>query len=670
MWSQHTAKETESTITNATIYLSGAQIERTSTILTTKGETSFEFTNLSPFIDENSIQISGLKSATISAMNFTTTHVFNKKDSKRITELTALMKEKEHNIALINNNLKGLVEEENLLNNNRKLLSSENSSLEKLQEMATYYRERMTKIANETYNYATQKDSLQEIVNTYEKELTQLSSKNKDVKGVLTLKINSDKTESIAIHIKYNVSNAGWFPVYDIKTNSTESDLDIFFKAHVYQDTGEDWENVKVTLSTADPTVPTEQPEMNPHYLNFISRYTYNETKAKGNSATKYNPFIKEVFGVITDADGLPLPGATVLIEGTNQGTTTDFDGRYNLPVTHGENLTVSYVGFKTQTTPIYGPLINMTMEMDANQLEEVVIAGYGTNRDKSVTKALTGSVAGVSIREFGSVNNTVEPLYVIDGEIADKSTFENISQNNIASINVLKGADASAIYGARTAEGVVVLTTKNVITDQNITSVEYKIKQPQHIKSIMEISVIDIEKMEVSADYEYVAAPVLDENVYLTATLTNWKDLKLLPGQCNIYFSGVYVGKSYLNPYETKENLTLSLGVAPSITVKRTLDTNFKSTPFIGNNRIVNRAYTIALHNTGSKPVTVKLKDRIPVSENKEIKVNDITYDADNYTEEKGLLEWTIPINAGERTEKHLSYEIRYPKEKKVNLN
>ncbi|GLB51913.1 hypothetical protein NBRC110019_09520 [Neptunitalea chrysea] len=678
-------KETPSTITNATVYLSGAHIERTAKCYLPTGETVFRFTNLSPFIDENSIQISGLSKAAISAMNFNTTYIFAKTGTERTKQLQQFMKANQKEIALIDNMVKGLNEEETLLLNNRKVLSEENASLDKLKQFATYFRERTHQIADEKYHHSLAKDSIAELLETYQNELNVLGSKNKEQKGVLTVTLNTNKPIQLDLHINYNVTNAGWFPVYDIKTASTDSNLDIFFKAHVYQDTGENWDDVAVTLSTADPTVNTENPKLTPHYLNFSYNTNYSVNSSGKNTSYKYNPFVKEIIGIVTDSKGKSLQGATVTIEETSNSTTTDVNGKYKIKVGNGRNLNISYVGFIPEKIPVYNSLINLTLQPDIYTLDDMVL--IDKKNKSSVNDALSGYVGGINvvttngaprssdnirIRGLVSTNENQPPVYIIDGTPQTSDYFNSLDPNSIKSMQVLKNSSktSTSLYGSKAANGVIVITTKEVFEKQNITSVEYKIKKHQNISSVMDVTVVDIDQMSVKATYEYVTAPVLNENVFLTATLENWKDLKLLPGECNVYFSGLYVGKTFINPLQTRKDMVVSLGVAPAITVKRTLDNNYKSTPFIGNTRIVDRAYTISLQNTGNKKITVKLLDRIPISQNKEIKVSESNYDADTYDEEKGILEWRIPINAGEHLEKHVSYQIKHPRGSNINLN
>lgn len=205
------------------------------------------------------------------------------------------------------------------------------------------------------------------------------------------------------------------------------------------------------------------------------------------------------ISGKVVDMQGSPLPGVTVLIKGTTNGTVTDFDGNYSLTNVPGNGtLVFSFVGMKSQEISVSGkPTINVTMEEDAIGIEEVVAIGYGIqskrsvstaissiNNDKianipvsNVTQALVGQIAGVQlkqnsgqpgaspsirIRGNGSITSGNSPLFVIDGfPLSDASQFNSISPNDIESIDILKDAASAAIYGSRAGNGVIIVTTK-----------------------------------------------------------------------------------------------------------------------------------------------------------------------------------------------------------------
>ena len=193
------------------------------------------------------------------------------------------------------------------------------------------------------------------------------------------------------------------------------------------------------------------------------------------------------VSGTVTDADGVPLPGASVVEKGTSNGTQTDFDGNYSIEVASGATLVFSYVGFKTvESVFSLESRIDISLEEDASRLDEVIVTGYGTQTRGEITGAvaslevedavklpvanaaelLQGRVTGVTVtntgtpgdapkinvRGFGTSNNT-DPLYIIDGvQTDDNNALNNINPADIKALTVLKDA-AAAIYGARASK-------------------------------------------------------------------------------------------------------------------------------------------------------------------------------------------------------------------------
>ncbi|WP_181422952.1 TonB-dependent receptor [Arenibacter sp. ARW7G5Y1] len=210
------------------------------------------------------------------------------------------------------------------------------------------------------------------------------------------------------------------------------------------------------------------------------------------------------VSGTVTDGDGTPLPGANIVEKGTTNGIQVDFDGNFSISV-EDENaiLVVSYIGFATKEVPINGqPNINIVLEESAAGLEEVVVIGYGTSTKRDLTGSITnvaventpialqpttnvlqmlqGTTPGVNvgaissaggspdllIRGQNSINASNAPLIVLDGIIFDGS-LNTIPNDDISSIDVLKDASSSAIYGSRAANGVIIITTKKGRSDR-----------------------------------------------------------------------------------------------------------------------------------------------------------------------------------------------------------
>lgn len=662
-------KKTESEIKEVIVYLNGAQVTRLAPIYLETGINEIILNDLSPLIDENSIQISGLNDVSILSIQYSINYLDKKKESREVIELIDKIKLIERKIALQKNLIKGLDEEEALLVTNRKLVNENQSvSLTKIQEFSKYYRERIEVISNAIFDANISIIDLENELRNNNKQLTQISSDTKEKRGEIKLKFDSTKSTSLNLEVKYNVSSAGWFPVYDVKAKSTDKPLSLKYRAHLYQKTGEDWNDVKIILSTGDPSINNSKPELDTHFLNFSTKHSsYNQNKSVKNYSKKYNPMIKRVVGTILDQTGQPLPGANIVIKGTTKGTTTDFDGEYSIDIEQGEELEYSYIGFMSKQQPIYSSVMNVKLIEDPAQLSEVVITGYGSKRRNTrAVVALQGKASGIKIRGTNSLENNI-PMYVVDGVIMDDISY--LDKNEIANINILKDTSASLIYGSRASNGVVIITTKEYIKDENIINKQFIIKKTYSIASVSDITVIDIDTFELPATYEYLAAPVINENVFLIAEINKWEHLDLLPGEANVYFKGAYAGKTYINPLQTKKELKISLGVDSNIIVSRKQVNDLKDKSFVGSTRIVNKTYELTLKNNKNTEIYISLLDRIPISQNKEIKVDKIVHDSADYDTKKGILKWGVILSPGNNTKKKVSFQIKYPKGEDLNL-
>ena len=214
-----------------------------------------------------------------------------------------------------------------------------------------------------------------------------------------------------------------------------------------------------------------------------------------------------QVRGVVTDPTGEPLIGVNVLEKGTTNGTVTDIDGKYTVNVPKGKTLVFSFIGFVTQEIKVNSNVVNVTLKDDTETLDEVVVIGYGSMQRKDVTSSITsvkaedlnvgvvtspaqmlqGKVPGLTVANTSDPNGSasislrgasslrageaMEPYYVIDG--VPGASLSLIAPDDIESIDVLRDASATAIYGSKAANGVIIVTTKKGKKDGH-TSVSY----------------------------------------------------------------------------------------------------------------------------------------------------------------------------------------------------
>lgn len=690
-------KKAPSTIKEVTVYLSGAQITRTAHCILKEGTNELVFTGLSHRIDESSIQVSGLKAVSILSIEYDTNFLEKSISNPEVQQWEDEISSIDHKIALLKNIITGLQEEEKVITTNR-LVSTDNQalSLEKVKQISQYYRERITAIKDEVFKTNLKIDELRLEANAINKQLAETNNAPEEKQGEITIKFDAPVTTTLELTLSYIVEGAGWVPNYDIKSTALNSPLSLAYKANVYQKTGQDWKDVQILLSTETPQTNISKPKLDAHFLNFTSRYSNRyQSVASKKQGYAYNPNVKKVVGMVTDESGLPLPGVNIIVKGTTNGTQTDFDGNYSIDVPYGQELQFSYLGMHSQEVPLYSSIINMNMEEDVAQLEEVVVSGYGSAKknytnaissvsSEDISSVLQGRAAGINvnsntgnirIRGISSFSPNKEPLYVVDGKITSRTDFGLLNPDDIESVEVLKNG-AVNLYGSRAANGVVIIKTKNGNAfeekselKKNSAKTQFIIKKPYTIASDGDITAIEINTYTLPATYEYFAAPIVNENVFLTASFKDWEQYQLLPGEANIYFEGTYAGKTVLDPYTTKKEMILSLGIEPNITVSREQDRNFKSKSFTGSNRILDRTYNLDVKNNKNTAIDLKLMDRIPKSQNKEIKVEDIITNSAEFDKQKGLLTWKMMLNPQESKKESFSFQIKYPRGRYISL-
>lgn len=264
--------------------------------------------------------------------------------------------------------------------------------------------------------------------------------------------------------------------------------------------------------------------------------------------------------GTILDESGQPMPGATITVAGSNTGTVSDIDGNFSLTVPDQASIVVSFIGYATQTIEVGNQTVfNIQMAADATSLTEVLVVGYGTQEKRDVTgavssikgsniqnlpvsgvaQALQGRAAGVNvvrnggapgnqgsirIRGTGTLNNA-DPLIIIDG--VPGGNLNDVNPNNIESIEVLKDASASAIYGTRAANGVVIVTTKRGDFDQPLkfelngyTGVSNAVKTID----VLEAPDLALLKRERYTNDGLAINPIWENAAYQTQQ-TNWQE-------------------------------------------------------------------------------------------------------------------------------------------------
>lgn len=354
------------------------------------------------------------------------------------------------------------------------------------------------------------------------------------------------------------------------------------------------------------------------------------------------------VSGVVTDVNADPLPGANILIKGTSVGTTTDADGRYSIDVPSGDAVLIfSFIGYLSQEVPVgQRSTIDISLSPDVQSLDEVVVVGYGEMKKSDLTGAVSsvsnadiirtapiqaagamqGQVAGVNIlktngkpgddfaidiRGINSIGKGNEPLVVIDGVMG--GSLNALNPADIEKIDVLKDASATAIYGSRGANGVIIVTTRKGRAGKNVISYDgyAGIRKPTNLPDMMDGPqfVAYVEEAIKNGSNRYFDAKEL-ENI-ANNKYTDWIDLLLEDGfqtshnvslsggneNSTYFFSGGYLSEEGNVPGEKFERFTLKANVDGKVNdwIKAGVSTYFSySLQDQGSNEALRGAYRV----------------------------------------------------------------------------
>lgn len=206
-------------------------------------------------------------------------------------------------------------------------------------------------------------------------------------------------------------------------------------------------------------------------------------------------------------------------------------------------------------------------------------------------------------------------------------------------------------------------------ITDNQL-DVVFDIDIPYDIPSNGKVQGVELKEYKVPCTYEYYAAPVADKEAYLLGQMRGWEKLNLLPGEASIMVEGTYIGKSFIDPGSTQDTLNLTLGRDTRIVVKREKVTDFSSVKFLGSSKKEVFTYRLTARNNKKEKAEMMLKDQYPISTDKDIEVELLDSGGAAVNKDNGVLTWKLELAPGESRELRVSYSVKYPKDKTVNIN
>ena len=614
-WAQGEKKEAP--VKRVTVFMNGAQVERSTSTNLTAGEQTITFTGLSPYTDTKSLQVKARGKLTVLGVNYRTTHPDSLKQSQMRDEAKRKVKAIVDKQQELKAQKEVIVAQLEMLKTNSSVAGrTAVTPLAGIKELNNYYSQELLALKKRMMAVDEEIENLEEERVRRQNTLDSIASLKLKSATDVDVKLNMEQAGRAEFDLIYYVKNAGWYPTYDIRSTGITQPLQFSYKANVFQKTEEEWKNIPVTLSSANPSHSNIAPELKTYWIDF------------GKSAPRYDQESVEngVQGKVVDQSGDPIIGATVTIVGTSLGTVTDFDGNYSITLPRDKRrLQFSYVGYKQQTLTASGPTLNVVLKEDEMKLEEVAVVGYGTSKRKN-------RATGVAMMEEAEADMMMAKTAVVP------------MQARLQDSNVIEVNEEKAQFGY-----------------------EFEIKKPLTIPANGKTTTTEIGRYELPASYEYHGIPRADKDAFLVADATNWQQLNLLEGEANVYFENSFVGKTIIDPSQPTDTLHFSLGRDNGIRIQRTKVADKSTHKLLSSSQEQNMTWRITVKNTRKEAVSLTLQDQIPVSQNSNINVTVEELSGGKLNQERGFVTWNLQLQPGEQRELILQYRVKYPKNRRL---
>jgi hypothetical protein len=646
-------------ITDVTVFFSGAQVTRKIDLEAVPGKHLLIADHLPGEMNPQSIQVEGIDFCKILSVKHQVVYPTVVKKGKDETALQDEIDLQEMKIKEITNKYAVFDLEERLLLDNSKFGGNEKgSSVAEIKEAADFYRVRLNEIRQGKLELLKDREKAGKIIQELYAKLNELTANKTKPYSQVIITLDCDKPVKGSFQIRFYVPSAGWTPMYDFRVDDITKPLSIVYNASVYQSTGETWNQVNLTLSSHNPSLSGNKPELSPWYLG-RSMPVQQVTNPDGTGALKGR--------AMDAATGEAIPFANIIVEKNNQmltGTVSDYDGQYNIkPVPAGSyNLKVTCLGY--QTLQVTGLLVqpNQVTFQDARltaskvQLNEVVVDAYKAPAlENNYTYVQNSACMAQEIMKIPAAN------YRMD------AGSDGLS---LSSGDFWGRANQSKAWSKEEDKQDSVLIS-NYISNSlktNITNLEYRIDIPYTIPSNGEDYSIRIKEVSVPVRYVFHAVPKLDPAVFLSAEMVNWNQLNLLSGKSNIYFQGTYTGESYIDAEKASDTLTISLGRDQNVLVTREGNKSVNDKKIIGSNILETIGWDIAVKNNKNSVISIVVEEQFPVSEKKSIEVEQLDYSGAKLEEKTGKLTWTLVLEPSSKKVVTCKYAVKYPK--LVNLS
>lgn len=648
-----------SELSKVTVFFLGAQIEHQAKKSLTKGKQEVVFTKLTDFLDANTVQVKATGDLTILSVRTRKNYEDLRISNEKMSELNVQRKVLEKKESDLRSEYDILTLDKELILRNRELKGiNEGLKMNELKDAYTFMHQKLTEITVRQSAIRDELEKLTKDLNKLEQEIVSQRSKPVINYSEIIVEVDVEKSTEAAFTFNYISPNASWKPYYDMRSDGIGKPINLEAKALVSQNTGIEWKNVDMVLSTNDPYENSQEPNLQPWYI------YYNNYRQATKQITRQLPEIdysgEKVTGEVIDAStGEPMPFTKISFPSNPSiGVVTDVDGKFTVTVPKNEKyLMASFVGYTSQTVAIQSPYIKFFLKSDELVLNNAWSTGsttYGWDLDGRADSI--GIITGGVPASYGFVNGGL------------------ISVDHLE-----KNMDLVQIRGSRTKGKELFVDGNKIQQKANYTQTEV-VKKDLRVEYIIQSKMtiptdgmdhrVQIDKFQLNADYEYHTAPKIDPTVFLTAQVTGWEKLNLLSGESNIYFDGTYIGKSYIDINSTKDTLSFSFGKDSKLSIDRTKVKDKSSNKIIGSRQKYEAVWEIKIRNNGGADIPLIVKDQFPISTNNDIKVKKNELESGELNEETGIITWKFNIPTGQNKAVQFGYSVDYEKGRVLYLD
>lgn len=643
-----------STVDAVTVFFSGAMVDRQASIAFKKGKQTLCFTQLPRSLKPETVQLAGLKFATILVVKHAIETPTQQDDPVKRRQLEVEEKRLIRENEQIKAEIAVLQQEEQILLKNAHVAGENGVKVAALRETADFYRQRLGEIRKIIFEHSYAIERNQDRLKAVYQQINGLRGPIPTAQTVVYVTLEAKRAYTDTLHLKYYDEAAGWLPAYDFRVEDLRQPLQINYLADVFQFSGEDWKNVKLTLSTANPALSGDKPLLKPWY--FGRHEQRPEPPSQKNSEN--GGYLR---GRVLDGsknEGVPFANVVLYREGLQvAGTTSDIDGKYEFKRLAGGTYAVrcSYVGYNPyeisaiRVAETQSVLLDITLNSTI-ALKEVIISDYEVpliSRDDL-------STGGTYTREDIQRSNASSSGGRRIPQSAVESTSLNIrssrSQSNEYYIDGIRVRGGTSGYGME------------AFLPRSPELLQYNIENRQSIPSDGENQRVPIKDEKVKARFVHHAVPKLSNDVFLVAEIAPWGYLNLLDGSANLYYQGTFVGATEVRTKTTGDTLRLALGRDRSVVIERKLALDQESRKTIGNTVRQQMKWDILVRNQKDYPIELQVDDQLPISQHKSVEITHETAPKAIVEEHNGLVRWQLTVPGGEKVSLQLNYQVKYP--------